>query len=137
MSNNNCVTTERRAKGNKRSIRATEVMEYLTARTPGALMIHDGSRGDIPSDVFVRRYKLPPKVVGDVVRDGAVFSFIYHLREGWAEFKINGDDIIDMDSADFSDIVRNIWNTQLGVAADDKPTDDSISDAEILTKIGG
>jgi hypothetical protein len=113
-------TTERRKNGSKRSIGITELVELVVVRVPGAILVKDGSNGDIPSDVFVRRYKLPPQIVEEVVKEGPVFSFIYHLREGWAQIKVNRDEIKDMDSADIGDIIRNIWNTKISTEIADK-----------------
>jgi hypothetical protein len=61
----------------------------------------------------VRRYKLPSQIVEEVVTEGPEIKFIYHLRDGWAQVKVNRSDIKNMDSSVIGGIIRNIWDRPL------------------------
>lgn len=109
---------ELRVNGDRRAIGITEITEFILAKmVPGVTMIKDGSQDNsgISTDVFVRRYQLPPQVIQEVVIEGPVISFVYNRREGWASIDIPRRDIKQIDSGVFGDLVRGIWNTKLEV----------------------
>lgn len=93
------VETTERIKEGDRSVGATRFMELFVKHTPGVVCVHDGSGGETPSDVFVRRYKLPPVSLpsngGFEVIDGPVIGFLYNRRDGRANIIINERDTMD------------------------------------------
>jgi hypothetical protein len=93
------VETTERIKESDRSVGATRFMELFVKHTPGVKCVHDGSGGDTPSDVFIRRYKLPPVSIpaseGFEVIDGPVIGFLYNRRDGRAHIIVNERDTMD------------------------------------------
>lgn len=93
------VETTERIKAGDRSVGATRFMEIFVKHSPGVECVHDGSGGDTPSGVFIRRYKLPPVSIpagdGFEVIDGPVIGFLYNRRDGRANIIINERDTMD------------------------------------------